>query len=982
MRNKNTVITLIVIFGAICAWNLWETWNRFSIESELSKLSIPQQEKKLADPAFKQRYENKRNRSFSLGLDLQGGIFVQMEVGVEDILRQYATFKDPNFESALTLALTKKKESSESLVNLFVLSLKELAGTSAPPKLTKYFTNKDIDVKYNATDEEVVAILNDRAESAVKNTYEKIRTRVDQFGVSSPNLQMDQRTGKILLELPGLKESDSSRVYTLLRSTAKLEFWKTIGAEKSNVYLTDIIREVQIIEGVKKEEVVDSSAASDSADGKTGDSLNAKIDSPGVDTTAAGKSAAEDAKNNPFVAKIIPVPQDQRSANSPLIGYVRVGDTAQMNAWLRNPKVKEHLRNQIKFLYSAKPEDKETGALGMYAIETTVSNKPILDGSVITDARREFNQMAANRPEVAMSMSTKGAQEWARITGNNVGSCIAIVMDDLVYSAPVVQGQIPNGHSQISGSFTDDEALLLANLLKAGSLPVRAKIIGIESIGPTMGSENLSKGMLSFLIAFVVTIGFLAFYYTGAGLIANVAMICNLFFLLGVSAALGVVMTLPGIAAIVLTMGMAVDTNVLIFERIREEQALGKSLKAGIQAGFKNAFSSVMDSNITTFLTGVVLFAFGVGPIRGFAVTLMIGIITSLICGLLITRLFLEMYANRGNESLRFGNNFTSKLFANVDLKMTKRKRGFYILSGVMITLCIISFATFGFKTGVDFQGGYQFKVSMAKSINPETIRQPLTGAFNNNSPIIKTVGTSNDLMITTSYAPPGLSDQQQEMIAIEKLLTTTIGGIHPDSKPTIAKRTAVGPNVADDIKRSALWSVVFSLLVIFAYILIRFRKWQFSAGAIVSLFHDTILVLGVFSLLGHFESLPFSAEIDQTFIAALLTIIGYSINDTVVVYDRIRENMTEMKTSDLGKIFDHSLNQTFKRTMVTSFTTIITTLILFFVGGEVTKGFMLAMFVGIVTGTYSSVFVASPIALDLDAMSKKPAPETSEAKG
>lgn len=991
MRNKNTVIALISIFALICAWNLWETWSRFSIESELSKLSLPEQEKKLNDAAYQARYENKKGRSFSLGLDLQGGIFVQMEVGVEDILRQYAKNKDAEFDKALELALVKKKTSTASLVNLFAEALKENAGSGKVPALSKYFTNKDLDIAYNTTDDKVIEILNERAQGAVKNTYEKIRTRVDQFGVASPNLQMDEASGKILLELPGLKESDSARVYQLLRSTARLEFWETVPFQRAQSFLMEVAREVAVIEKAKT--VGGDSAKTDSTPKanvvpapKLTDSLAIRDSIRKADSMALAKAKQDsvDANSNPFLTKLITKGEDiQINPDYPVVGYVRKGDTSTINAWLRNPRVKEKLRNQIKFLYSAKPENTKLNAYALYAIATNAQGTPLLDGSVITDARRDYSTSGGIRPEVSMSMNSKGASDWARITGNHIGQCIAIVMDDLVYSAPVVQGQIPNGFSQITGNFSDEEALLLANLLKAGSLPVRAKIIGIDAIGPSLGAQNLSKGLLSFVIAFVVTVGFLAFYYTGAGMIANLAMLFNLFFLLGVSAALNVVMTLPGIAAIVLTMGMAVDANVLIFERIREEQAMGKSLKAGIQAGFKNAFSSVMDSNITTFLTGVVLFSFGVGPIRGFAVTLMIGIITSLICGLLITRIFLEFYANRGNESLRFGNNFSNRLFQTVDLKMTERKRLFYMISGVAMVLSIVAFVTFGFKTGVDFKGGYQFNVATAQNVDPETVRKPLSEAFGNNAPIIKTVGTGNELMITTSYQPEGAKDEQQAMATVEKILLDNISKLVPGSKPNVVKRTAVGPNVADDVRRSAIWSVVFSLLVIFAYILIRFRRWQFSVGAIAALFHDTILVLGVFALLGSFDGLPFSAEIDQTFIAAILTIIGYSINDTVVVYDRIRENLTEMKTSDLPTVFNTSLNQTFKRTLVTSFTTIVTTLILFFVGGEVTKGFMLAMFIGIVTGTYSSIFVASSIALDLDAATggQKPAPATAEAK-
>ncbi|MFM2375142.1 MAG: hypothetical protein RLZZ165_239, partial [Bacteroidota bacterium] len=599
--------------------------------------------------------------------------------------------------------------------------------------------------------------------------------------------------------------------------------------------------------------------------------------------------------------------------------------------------------------------------LGLIAIRRNREDKAKLEGNVIVGARQDYEPNSTN-PMVSMTMNSEGGTVWQRMTKDNLGKSVAIVLDNYVQTYPTIQGVISGGRSQITGNFTVDEAKDLANLLKAGALPVRARILGDSQVGPTLGADNLNKGLVSFLVAFFAVIAFMGFYYRGAGMVANVALIINLLYIFGVSAALNVVFTLPGLAAVVLTMGMAVDANVLVYERVREEMALGKGYKAAVQAGFKNAFSTVMDSNITTFLTGLILFWFGIGPIAGFAVNLMIGIVTSLICSLFITRIILERFGERKAEGVRFGTKGTIEIFNHVKIKMTQRKKFFYAFSGTLTGLSMLSVAIWGFRTGVEFDGGRQVKVEFNKPVNTEDIRKPLTVAFDDKAPLIRAISGSNTMLITTNYK----SDDPEGSGRVNQQILEVIEAAAPGSNPKIVESVAVGPSVASDIKRSAIYSVFFSLIVIFLYILFRFRRYQYSVGALASLVHDVSIVMGFFSFFGHFDILPFTLEVDQAFIAAILTVIGFSINDTVIVFDRIRENLHEMKSSPLGLIYDVSIDRTFSRTIITSGTVLLTILVMFLFGGDVIRGFMFALLVGIGVGTYSSIFVASPIAYDM----------------
>lgn len=1018
MRNKATITALLVIFGLICAFNLFFTYQAFDYESgvEDSKMAILQQD---------EGYKRAKRNSFSLGLDLQGGLYTTIEVGVEEILRLYAASSiDDIFEEALEEALKEKETSSETLPDLFYEVLKEkyLAknNTAAGKKmvddgrlLRNYFTSPDRDIPFTSTDDEILDRLNKDAEDAIVNTYEIIRKRVDQFGVASPNLQLEKGTGRIFLELAGVQ--DTARVRKLLSNTARLEFRETHKAGDIQNVIERIDREVKslMIARGMLDGVVDDNPTTDSASTDTSGTDSNAIAVPVADMTpedsaakaladlqaqmngedvSEGDSGIVDSASN-ALADTAGLTDDEKIArfrqekpfsgmfdvtvpvygDRPVIGYASIVDTSEINGWLAESSVKNKIPRNVKFSWEAKTDPdlkKNTGKvlLGLIAIKTNAKDEAPLEGDVITEASQGFEDNSLNAA-VYMNMNNEGARKWADLTKNNKGNAIAIIMDGLVYSYPNVNGMITGGRSQISGNFTVDEAKDLANLLKAGALPISTETKGFNQVGPSLGAENLNSGLISFLIAFLVTIVFMVLYYSSSGLVANVALFVNLFFILGVSAAFNIVFTLPGLAAVVLTMGMAVDANVLIFERIREEQLAGKSFKAAIASGFSNAFSSVMDANITTFLTGLILFTFGLGPIKGFAVSLMIGIVTSLICALFITRLILDRYAAKGNNSIKFGSKMTLTAFSKVNLKMTSRKRVMYGLSGVLVLISIISISINGFRTGVDFKGGRQYQIEFVKDMNPDDLRTPMTQAFEGEVPLIRSLGGDKQLLITTSYKFE--SDDASDEVLNKVLNTCTT--VVPGCEPNVKEQMFVGPTVAEDIKNSAYWAVGFSLLVIFLYILLRFRGIRYSVGALAALFHDTVIVLGIFSILGSLDILPFPLEVDQAFIAAILTIIGYSINDTVVVFDRIRENFGEMRSASPEEVYNTSLNQTFSRTLITSVTTLLTIMILLFFAGSVIKPFMFALFIGIIVGTYSSIFVASPISLDLMKLLDKP---------
>ena len=997
MKNKNTVIALLIIFIGICAYNLYWTYVQFNYEGQITSLqervaqedssAIQELNARLEDNDFQQTYQKSIDNSFTLGLDLQGGMFVTLEVGVDDVVRQLAGSNgdDSSFVRSIACANERQESAQENFVPLFVDCFRELAPNQS---LGAIFASPERQISISTSDDEVIEMLNREAQSAVERTFNIIRTRIDQFGVASPNMQLQEGTGRILLELPGVKEPE--RVRKLLRSTAKLEFWTTHNMVDGYRVLFQVNEKLKSIYGIVDEDTV----ATDSieVDPSTGDAdLLAEADTDSTSSDSSGftsfteddgvedladlsdderdEQLADFKRKNPLFGVLQLFDPSQQDPNNtwPVVGLANENDTSKINEFLAMEDIKVLIPDDMRFAWSYKTRE---GQDRLYELITLKS--AVLGGEVVTDARQDFDQQG--KAEVSMGMNVEGARDWATITENNVNRHVAIVLDNLVYSFPVINQRIGGGQSSIAGNFTIDEAKDLANVLKAGQLPVPARIEGEDVVGPTLGEENIQRGWKSFILAFVITLIFMAFYYARAGFVANLALIANLIFILGCSAAFTIVLTVPGIAAVVLTVGMAVDANVLIFERIREEMAKGKTLKASIKSGFSNAFSSVMDANITTFLTGVVLYAFGIGPVRGFAVSLMIGIITSLISALIITRLILDYYANRGKNSISFGYPFTTGLFDRIRLNMVNRRKTFYGISGALIILFVLSFFGLGFKTGVDFQGGRQFVVAFFEneqaaplsSADVEQIRRDLTASFESDAPIIKTLSSNNQLMITSSYKV----EDREATEEVQNILLDGLNKNYSQFDKRVISSSDVGPTVASDIRQAAFLAVLFSLIIIFFYILLRFRKWQYSLGAIVAIFHDVIIVLGVFSILGQLD-LPFSVEINQTLIAALLTIIGYSINDTVVVFDRIRENIGEMKSNSLSEIYNISIDQTISRTLITSVTTLITALILFIFGGDVIKGFTFAIIIGILVGTYSSIFVASPISLDLLARDK-----------
>lgn len=1003
MRNKTTIVVLLAIFSLICVVNLFFTGQFFSMDAELNNApSKHDRDSILAEEGFNNAYKRAQRNSFSLGLDLQGGMFVMLEVGVEDLVRTLAAQsgldekdKDPVFEKAMKAAIERHRTSQSSFVDIFA---EEMVRAKPDVRLSAYFKTTTGEVNANSTNQQVVDYLNKQAEGAIDNAFRILRARVDGFGVTSPNLQQLRNSGRIIMELPGVKEPD--RVRKLIRGTARLEFWETQEFNKGFRVLEQVNRVTQRLEGIKLDS---DSTAQDSAKTAGGDSAavagtpvvaagdSAKKDSAtagigGIGdigkTDSAGKDSAADVageddslsleerrakfiKENPLIGLMTIMPQERINPLHPLMGYVQEKDTAKFAEYLRHPEVMKVMPFDTRFLFSAKPSELFTDEAGKFfdviAIKYNKGGVPALEGTVIAEARQDFDNQ---QPVVSMRMNAEGSQTWARLTEINKDHCIAIVLDNKVQSYPNVQGRITGGNSQITGNFEVDEAKDLANLLKSGKLPVSVSIIGDNEIGPSLGATNLKKGLMSFALALVVIIAFMALYYRSSGLIANVALLINLVFILGISAAFNIVFTLPGIAALIFTIGAAVDANVLVFERIREELSHGKSQKAAVAAGFKHALSSILDSQTTSFLTGVILYAFGTGPIRGFAVFLMIGIVTSLIAALFLSRLFVEFFTER-NRKLSFGSERATRFFSKVDIKMSQRRRAFYVFSGVLTAISIISFFTFKFVLGVDFKGGYQYTVEFNQPVDPEACRDALKVAFENESSQIKTVDTDRSLMITTSYKIEEAKDSAVVSMVKTKLFNT-LREVYPGSEPTQKAFNQVNATVASDIQTSAIYSVLASLIVIFLYIFIRFRSWQFGLGALIALFHDTIITCGVFSLLGYLDILPFSLEIDQAFIAAILTIIGFSINDTVVVFDRIREHLREHKTVDISQMFNKAINETLSRTLITSGTVLLTVLVLFIFGGEVIRPFAFALFIGIAFGTYSSVFVASAITHDL----------------
>ncbi len=954
----------------------------------------------------KYTFKECKEREINLGLDLKGGMNVTLEVSIGDIVRGLSgSSQNPTFLEAMALTYEKQKDSQKDFVTLFGESIEEIDPNFSLASIFLYeFRDKGIDATSSNSD--VIDVIRTETDGAFDRTFNILRTRIDKFGVTQPNVQKIATSNRILVELPGVK--DPARVRKLLQGTASLEFWETYKFNEvyqyftdANTHLADIYyadEEVEVDEEAT-EDLVEELAEPETPADSTELSLLDQLESDTTDLAMDDQNFEEYEKKNPLYAVLNPAYEQRQGqyypGQSATVGYAAIKDTAKVNKMLR--ETKNVFPRDMKLVWLNAPRVEGSGVLELLAIKiTNRDRKPAMGGEVVTNARQDYDQNG--RVEVTMSMNAEGAKTWKRLTGENIGNQIAIVLDDYVYSAPNVNSEIPSGQSSISGgNMTIEDAQDLANILKAGKLPARARIVEEAVVGPSLGKEAVSAGLWSFIIAFTLVLIYMVFYYNRAGFIADLALVTNIFFLFGVLASFGAVLTLPGIAGIVLTLGMAVDANVIIFERIKEEIRTGKGIRLAITDGYKNAYSAIIDGNVTTLLTGIVLYVFGSGPVQGFATTLIIGIISSLFSAIFISRLIFTWALNT-NKTVNFGNSLTNNAFAKINFNFLKARKMGYVISIAIITLGIASLAIKGLNYGVDFSGGRSYTVRFDQSVQTDEIRKALATVFvdadgQEVTPEVKTFGPDRQVKITTTYL---IDNNEPEVDSI--IQSKLYQGLLPfyvnqsiqykrfstdveteDKLIGILSSQKVGPTIADDIRNRAVMAVVFALIVIFIYIAIRFRKWQFGLAGVLALFHDTIITIGLFSIF--YNLLPFNMEIDQAFIAAILTIIGYSINDTVIIFDRIREFTHLHHKRDLATNINEALNSTLARTFNTSGTTIVVLLTIFLFGGEIIRGFTFALLVGVLVGTYSSLFVASPIAYDLIKIKKSKEPEVVKTK-
>ncbi len=924
-----------------------------------------------------------QDRELSLGLDLKGGMNVVLEVSVSDIVRSLVNNKqDSVFVAAMNKAMKNQETSKDDFVTLFGDAFKEVA----PPgySLASLFINIDLPtITYNSTNDQVLDIIRKEAKGAVDNSFNILRSRIDRFGVTSPNIQALDKTGRILIELPGINEPE--RVRKLLQGSANLEFWETYDNTEAFEFIraaNNKIKDMQAMKKTGKDSLaikpliagkdslkVDSALAQNAKKDTSGLKLLDKIEKDTSKAKTTENSFAQFESENPLFAVLRPsVDKNGQLLQGSAVGTSHFRDTAKVNSYFKLQQVKDLLPRNLKLLWEVKPVDYKTNGEYYQLIALKVTNRdglPALGGDVITNAREEFAQDKSSA-EVTMSMNAEGSSSWARITKENVGRQIAIVLDNYVYSAPVVNGEITGGRSSITGNFTIKEAQDLANILKSGKLPAAARILEEEVVGPSLGQESIDSGMNSFVVAFLVVLLYMVFYYKSGGLAADLALFANIFFIFGILASLGAVLTLPGLAGIVLTLGMAVDGNVLIYERVKDELALGKGLRLAINEGFRHALSAIIDSNITTLLTGIVLYIFGHGPIQGFATTLVIGILTSLFTSIFITRLIFLAVLDR-KKTISFSTKWTENLLRHTKIDFIGKRKYFYAFSITITVIGLISVLTKGLNPGIDFVGGRTFVVKFKEPVKTIAVADALKVQFGS-LPEVKTYGSENQVKISTKFLIHS-HDKSADSITEVKLYNglkpilgekVTLDQFNKEYKQSARK---VGPAMAADIQRSAIYSIFIALFLIFLYIFFRFKSWQFGMGAVVALFHDVFFVVGIFSIFDGI--LPFSLEVDQAFIAALLTVLGHSVMDTVVVFDRIREYLHDHSRWDKKTLYNAALNSTLSRTMNTSFTLLMTITIMFIFGGEVIRGFMFALLVGIGIATYSSVFVATNLVYD-----------------
>jgi SecD/SecF fusion protein len=1037
MQNRGAIRLFAIIFAAICVYQLSFTFVSRQVENNAKEYAnAPEVVEKANDLAngdmlmeglifdsiskarekfyldslqnaevynilvTQYTYKEVKELEINLGLDLKGGMNVTLEVSVPDIILALSgKSKNETFRNALAGAREKQKNSDAAFLTLFEESINEIDPNFS---LASVFSTIDLKDKidFNSTNKEVLTVLEDEIDGAIDRTFNILNTRINRFGVAQPNIQKLSTNGRILVELPGIKDPD--RVRKLLQGTAQLEFWETWEFSESIAYFNQANSELADINAAnrKTEEVTDESEKTSeileeifpSADSEAALTENNSQIIP--DSTDGQPSLAEEIgqdtsnllderlaaeqyyENNPIFEFLSPnFQQDPATGNfypskGATVGYASIKDTAAVNSLIN--RVRNVFPNNMRFMWTINPISDETDAHALVAIKVTNRDgDPAMGGDVIVDASQEYSP--TGEVEVSISMNAEGAITWKRLTGDNVGKQIAIALDGYIYSYPVVNAEISGGRSSISGGgMTVEEAQDIANILKAGKLPAPARIVQEEVVGPSLGQEAITSGLWSFVIAFIFVLIYMLFFYNRAGWVADLALVINILFIFGVLASLGAVLTLPGIAGIVLTIGMAVDSNVIIFERIKEEVNLGKGVRLAISDGYKNAYSAIIDGNVTTLLTAIVLNIFGSGPIQGFATTLIIGIFASLFSAIFITRLVFTNLMDK-NRVVKFGNKATLNFLKNTNIDFIGKRKIAFVVSGLLIVLSIGSLFTKGLSYGVDFSGGRTYIVRFDQNVNTSEIRESLAPLFDQ-TPEVKTFGPDRQVKITTQYLIDDDSEGVDDIIqgklyeGLNSFFNQSIdysqftgSSDNEESLVGILSIQKVGPTIVDEIIRGAFFAIVFALIIIFGYIAVRFKKWQYGLGGVGALFHDTIITLGIFSIF--WGILPFSMEMDQAFIAAILTIIGYSINDTVIIFDRIREQVGLHKNDSLKKNMNDALNSTLARTINTSGTTLIVLLSIFIFGGEIIRGFTFALLVGVLVGTYSSLFTASPIA-------------------
>ncbi len=970
MQNKGVIVFLTVIVTTLCLYYLSFTFVSNGVQEKATDYATDAtgnidfaKRQGYLDSVWRQpvynflgadfTYQEVKETELGLGLDLQGGMHVTLAVSPVEIVKGIAgNPKDEAFNKSVEEAKEEAKTSTSKFVDLFYASWQR---NNAGKNLSAIFAtaaNRG-KISLESSDAEILEIIDTEVENAIERSFNILRTRIDRFGTSQPNIQRIQGSGRIQIELPGVDNQE--RVRNLLQGVAKLQFWEV--AESNEISGS--------LENINAAWVADNGLASAAAD-----------------TVSTEGLSPEDSLKNALEKQLAEIdPMNQSNTTSPIFALLKpnfglsydIRDTMTINRILKKPEYQSMLSRDIKLLWGVKPVKAEDGSevIELYAIKSTRgSDQAPLEGDVVTDARQTLDQ--TSRPAVSMQMNAEGARKWRKLTADNIGRRIAVVLDDYVYTAPVVNGEIPTGQSEISGNFTLLEAQDLANILKSGSLPAPTQIVEESIIGPTLGKEALNQGLISMVAGLLIVVLFMVAYYAKGGFVAIAALVFNIFFILGILAQLGAALTLPGIAGIVLTIGMSIDANVLIFERIKEELRNGVGLLSAISAGYDKAFSAILDSNVTTFMTGAILYALGQGPVKGFAIVLMIGIASSFFSAVFITRVIVSWMSKKGDKSsISFATPFAKDALSTLNLDFLGKRKVAYLISTGIIVVGLGIAAINGLKFGVDFTGGRSYIVAFSEPLAASDLKTGLDNEFEG-SVEVKTYGASNVLKVTTSYLvneDDAASNLEVETKVKEGIATVTGLTFTDDAEKlsdgqfAITGSSKVGATVADDIKASSLEAMVVALIAIFLYILLRFRKWQFSLASIIALIHDTLFVIAAFAIASAFGA---TFEIDQVFIAAVLTVIGYSINDTVIVFDRIRENIENRGTHRLVKVFNDAINQTLGRTLITSFTTLIVVIVLLLFGGEVLRGFSFALFIGIVVGTYSSIFIATPIVVDL----------------